>query len=234
MTPQSLKLARKQRQWTQAQAASRLGVSQPYLALLEKGRRKLTPALMQKAVAVFHASPAELPYGEPSLDADPQLLARQLAGLGYPGFAYLRAGRRENPAVVLVSALTQKDLEARLAEALPWVLLHYGADMDAAWLLQQARLRNLSNKLGFVVDLALRALERHNTEDSGHTVSRHYEPLARLRENLCQSRLDVEDTLCQSFVSHKEREWLRQARSADAEFWHLLTHWQAEHLQYAR
>jgi transcriptional regulator with XRE-family HTH domain len=229
MTPQMLRLVRKQRKWTQVQAASRLGVSQPYLALLEKGKRKLTPALTQKAVTVFRTSPADLPYGEPSSNVDPQLLARRLSGLGYPGFAYLRAGKRANPAVVFLSALAQKDLEAGLAEALPWVLLHYGADMDATWLVQQARLRNLTNKVGFVVDLARRALERQ-----GGTDSRHYAPLGRLREDLRQSRLDVEDTLCQSSLSQNEREWLRQARSADAEFWHLLTNWQPEHLQYAR
>jgi transcriptional regulator with XRE-family HTH domain len=229
MTPHSLKLARKQHRWTQMQAASRLGVSQPYLALLEKGHRKLTATLTQKAVAVFRTSPAELPYGEPSSSVDPQLLARQLSGLGYPGFAYLRAGKKENPAVMLLSALSQKDLEARLAEALPWVLLHYGADMDATWLVQQARLRNLTNKLGFVVDLARRAAELHGTTDS-----RHYVSLGQLWESLRQSRLDVEDTLCQSHVSQNEREWIRQARSADAEFWHLLTNWHPEHLQYAR
>jgi transcriptional regulator with XRE-family HTH domain len=229
MTPQTLKHARKQHRWTQMQAASRLGVSQPYLALLEKGQRKFTPALMQKAVAVFRASPAELPYGEPSPSVDPQFLARQLSGLGYPGFAYLRASKKENPAVVLLTALAQKDLEARLAEALPWVLLHYGADMDTTWLVQQARLRNLSNKLGFVVDLARRAAEQQDTP-----TSRHYVSLGQLRENLRQSRLDVEDTLCQSHVSQNERAWLRQARSTDAEYWHLLTNWQPEHLQYAR
>jgi len=228
MTPQSLQLARTRRQWTQAQAASRLGVSQPYLALLEKGKRNLTPALTKKAVALFRASPAELPYREPSSSVDPQLLARQLSGLGYPGFTYLRPGKKENPAVVLLSALSQKDLEARLAEALPWVLLRYGADLDAAWVVRQSRLRNLSNKLGFVVDLALRSLER-----GGGTDAHNYAPLAGLRAALSQSRLDVEDTLCQASVSENERSWLRQVRSADAEFWHLLTNWQPEHLQYA-
>lgn len=228
MTAQTLKSARKQKGWTQMQAAARLGVSQPYLALLEHGRRNLTPGLTQKAVALFRASPAELPYREPASTADPQLLAQQLAGLGYPGFAYLSAGKRMNPAVVLLTALGQRDLEARLTEALPWVLLRFAADLDLSWLVRQARLRNLSNKLGFVVDLARRTLERQNT-----TASRHYDALGRLRESLTQSRLDLEDTFCQFNVSPKERDWLRQSRSADAQFWHLLTNWQPEHLPYA-
>jgi hypothetical protein len=178
---------------------------------------------------VFRASPVELPYGEPSSKVDPELLARQLSGLGYPGFAYLHSGKKENPAVVVLSALAQDHLKARLAEALPWILIRYGADMDATWLVQQARLRNLPNKLGFVADLALRALERRN-----ETGSWRYSALSTLRETLTRSRLDVEDTLCETSVSLKEREWLRQARSSDAEFWHLLTNWQPEHLQYAR
>src|SRR5258708_4888670 len=216
MTPKSLRLARKRCQWTQIQAASRLGVSQPYLALLEKGERLLTTALTKKAVNVFRSSPVELPYAEPSSKVDPQLLARQLSGLGYPGFTYLHPRKKENPAVVVLTALAQDDLEARLAEALPWVLLQYGAEMNAAWLVQQARLRNLPNKLGFVADLALRALERQN-----ETGSWRYSALSNLRETLTRSRLDVEDTLCETSISLKEREWLRQARSSDAEFWHL-------------
>ena len=229
MKPENLKRSRLQRRWTQARTASRLGVSQPYLALLESGRRELTGKLTQRAVALFQSSPAELPYREPTCSVTPERVARQLAGLGYPGFAHLQTRTKENPAVVLLSALGQKNLEARLAEALPWVLLTFGADLDANWLVRQARLRNLTNKLGFVTDLARRALERH-----GATESRHYKALAHLRASLVQSRLDFEDTFCQSDVLQTERDWLRHARSEDAIFWHLLTDWQVEHLQYAR
>jgi hypothetical protein len=76
-------------------------------------------------------------------------LARQLAGLGYPGFAHLR-GRKANPAAVLLEALVQEDLEVRLAEALPWVVLTY-PDMDWPWLIREVKLRDVQNRLGFVV-----------------------------------------------------------------------------------
>jgi hypothetical protein len=66
-------------------------------------------------------------------------LARQLSGLGYPNFAHLRA-EKANPAVLILQALIQRDLEVRLIEALPWVLGTY-ADLSWKWLLDQARLK---------------------------------------------------------------------------------------------
>ena len=53
---------------------------------------------------------------------DPDDLAKALAALGYPGFAYLKSGRRTNPAQLLLTALSASDLEVRLAEGLPWVV----------------------------------------------------------------------------------------------------------------
>jgi transcriptional regulator with XRE-family HTH domain len=41
--------------------AERLGVSQPYLAMLENGKRHLTPALARKVVAAYGLPPTELP-----------------------------------------------------------------------------------------------------------------------------------------------------------------------------
>jgi hypothetical protein len=52
-------------------------------------------------------------------------LATELASLGYPGFAYLKSRGKKNPAEVLLSALSSNHLEARLVEALPWILLKY-------------------------------------------------------------------------------------------------------------
>jgi hypothetical protein len=48
VTAQELRLARKRRGWTQAEAAERLGVSQPYLALLEHGKRALGKTVARK------------------------------------------------------------------------------------------------------------------------------------------------------------------------------------------
>jgi hypothetical protein len=60
---------------------------------------------------------------------DNENLASDLAALGYPGLSYLKPKRTKGPAEVLLSALRAKNLDARLVEALPWVLLAY-SDLD--------------------------------------------------------------------------------------------------------
>jgi transcriptional regulator with XRE-family HTH domain len=228
MSGQELRAGREQRGWTQARAAERLGVSQPYLALLERGRRNVPPRLAHRAVRVLNLSPALLPVRSAPSRVDAKQLAQQLASLDYPGFAYMRAGWKRNPAEVLLSALAQPNLEPRLTEALPWVLLRYGAQLQLNWLVEQARLHRLSNRLGYVVHLAKRV-----AEERGDVHSPTYRALASLESALRASRFDVEDTLCQSALSHTEREWLRESRPAEAKYWHLLTDWRPEHLQYA-
>lgn len=230
MSGQELRTGREKRGWTQTKAAERLGVSQPYLALLEGGWRSVPRKFATRAVRVLNLSPASLPTNSQVLPlrVDADKLARQLASLGYPGFAYMRAGWRRNPAEVLLSALAQPNLEPRLTEALPWVLLLYAAQVDRNWLVQQARLHKLSNRLGYVVHLAKRVLETRGDRES---------PTCRVLDSveneLRTSRLDMEDTLCQSTLSQTERDWLRETRPAEAQYWHLLTDWRAEHLQYA-
>lgn len=222
-----LQNARKARGWTQAEAARRLGVSQPYVALLENGERVVPPRLMRKAVRLFRLDPGLLPptSEDPSRVAQEDL-ARDLSRLGYPGFAYLTGARLKNPAEVLLSALTALELESRLAEALPWLLLRY-PELDAEWLVKQARLLNVTNRLGFVVDLARGVLELKGETDSPRARS-----LDRLADALRLSRLDVEDTFGQS-LTEAERNWLRTNRSPQAHFWHLLSDWRPELLQFA-
>ena len=230
MSGQELRTGREKQGWTQVHTAELLGVSQPYLALLEGGRRKLPPRLAYKAARVLNLAPTSLPIrvNAPLSPVAADQLARQLGALGYPGFAYLRAGWKRNPAEVLVSALAQPNLEPRLTEALPWVLLRYAATLDRDWLVQQARLYGLSNRLGYVVHLAKRVMETRGNLDSAE-----YRALDALENELRPSRLAAEDTLCQSALSPAEREWLREARPAEARYWNLLTDWRPEHLQYA-
>src|SRR5260370_592220 len=109
---------------------------------------------------------------------DSQRLAQQLGSLGYLGFAYLRATKKRNPAEVLLTALAQENLESRLTEALPWLLLHY-PDMNREWLVRQARMHNLSNRLGFVATLAKGALAR-----AGHARSTRYQAVFFLEAKL--------------------------------------------------
>jgi hypothetical protein len=183
---------------------------------------------MKKLVIVYRLSPTALPV--PSTDrlskVDPRELAESLAALGYPGFSYMRSRRKVNPAAVLLAALAQKNLESRLAEALPWVLLRY-PDVDNHWLVREAKLHNLQNRLGFVVSLARRLSERTSDTRSLHA-------LAQLQQELEQSRLAGEDTFCQESLSEPERNWLREQRSPDARHWNLLTDWTPETVRYAQ
>lgn len=221
-----LKSVRNRLNLTQKEAAYRLGVSQPYFALLESGKRRLSPRLARRAVQHLKASPSVVPCTGMSGRSRTSELPRQLSALGYPGFASVRAGWHRNPADVLLLLLSQEVLESRVAEALPWVLLRY-PDMDHGYLVREARLRNLSNRLGFAVSLALRVAERRNEEGT-----KTYQALSALQDELRTSRLASEDTYGHP-MHEAEREWVRNNRSPDAEYWHVLSDWKPEHLQYA-
>ena len=231
MKARDLKLAREKRGWSQKEAADRLGVSQPYLSMLETGKRSLSPQLVQKAMHVYQLPPTFLPCTglseRPEL-LDNQTLAEGLGRLGYPGFAYLRTRRRtKNPAEVLLAALSKDDLEARLTEALPWLLLHYADGLDTSWLVDQARVHNLQNRLGFVANLARRAAEATPRYQHRARV------LRQLEQNLERSRLAREDTLCQTSLPEAKRRWLEENRPPEARHWNLLTDWRPETLRHA-
>ncbi|HMJ22934.1 MAG TPA: hypothetical protein VK513_13540 [Terriglobales bacterium] len=50
--------------------------------------------------------------------------AQELSNLGYPGFAHFQSGEpNRNPAQLLVKALSEHDLDRRVVEALPWLVL---------------------------------------------------------------------------------------------------------------
>ncbi len=137
-----------------------------------------------------------------------------LATLGYPGFAWRRRRQGLNPAELLLRALKTADLDARVVEALVWVALTY-ANLDWEWLVRQAKLDDLQNRLGFLVTLARQlADQRGNAEVSAR--------LARVEQALECSRLQREDAFRLS-MTEAERTWLRQHRSPEATHWHVLT-----------
>lgn len=222
---QDLKQRRRERGWSQKEAAVRLGLSQPYLSMLENGDRPLSPRLARRVGRVY-GLPTALPVSEPK-PTDNQTLAEALARLEYPGFAYLRTRRqRKNPAAVLLTALATDNLEARVTEALPWLLLRYADRLDTRWLLEQARLHTLQNRLGFVVSLARQVAE------AAPQYRDRVPALARLEQNLQKSRLANEDTLCQAHASAARRRWLQENRTPEAAYWNLLTDWRPEALRY--
>ena len=164
-----MRSARKAAGLTQQQAADRLGVSQAYLALLERGRHTLTDQLRSKIAKVYRLGPTSLPLEMDSpVTWNSALVAAALAKLGYPGFRQLRGRGRKNPAIVILAALGARDLEVRVIEALPWLLVEYGSDLDWDWLVRESKLRDLQNRLGFLVTIAREVAEKRREHGRAH------------------------------------------------------------------
>lgn len=227
MTGTLLREARRKKKWTQQRAADALGVTQAYLSMLEKGRRAVSGRLEGKALRVLSLPPTAAPLRghETTRQRD---FGAELGALEYPGFSYLRLSKRRvprNPAEVLLGALHEPNLDARVAEALPWLALRY-VDMDWGWLTDNAKLRDLQNRLGFAVSLASDVAKKKNNSATE----------AALRSRLSvleEARLAREDTFCHESMTLAEKVWLRQNRSAAAAHWNLLTDMRAEQLEYA-
>jgi transcriptional regulator with XRE-family HTH domain len=222
-----LREQRKLRGWSQPETARRLGVSQSYVAMLERGRRPLTPKLSKRLLTLFGLPPTVVPPSQVAVytgDAA-NALATDLAALGYPGFAYLRPAhwQPKHPAEVLLGALAQDHLEARLVEALPWLVLHY-TPFDHEWLVREAKVRDLQNRVGFVVTLARGLAQRTNDVEKDRR-------LETLEQQLKRSQLAREDTFC-TRLPDKQRTWLADNRPQEARDWNLLTEWTAGALRY--
>lgn len=224
------KKARTQAGMSQQKAGASLGVSQSYLSMLENGQRPLLPGLARKMVRVYRLSPVSLPASERRWElklADPDQLAVELANLDYPGFAYLRKRRSHlNPGEVLLTALSQESLEARLFEALPWLVLKYW-NLDETWLVEQAKLHDLQNRLGFVVALARGLSRRSELVNPQRDAA-----LEKLESSLKHSLLAREEAFGGSKPSEAELKRLNKHRPKKAREWHLLTNWRPEALRY--
>jgi transcriptional regulator with XRE-family HTH domain len=90
MTGEELREGRKQRGWTQADLAERLGVSQGYVCLLERGLRPVPRVMAQKVARMLGLPATALPLGPTTTPLDDDTVTTALATLGYPGFAYRR------------------------------------------------------------------------------------------------------------------------------------------------
>ena len=225
MTGTDLKAARRKAKWTQAKAASKLGLTQAYLSMVESGHRPVTSSVTEVALKVFNLPPTALPLKSSAGSLDEDQLQADLGRLGYQGFAYLRGKPKRNPAQMLFSALDQSDLDSRLVEALPWLAYSY-ADMDWDWLVTNAKVHDRQNRLGYVVTLALKLGEEG-------THSSRLEKLVASQSLLERSRLAAEDTLCHDSMTQAERKWLRSHRPQEARHWNLLTDLDVRNLAYA-
>jgi hypothetical protein len=200
---------------------------------LEKGKRVVTEELAYKATQVFGLSPATLPMkSSPDVlqSTSEDGLTKNLAALGYPRFSHVRPQKpkkrnpERNPAEVLAAALHRNELDSRLTEALPWLLLKF-PELNWQWLISTAKLNDLQNRLGFVTSVARRVAERRGEIEKAALFARQESILER-------SRLARQDTLCHESLTKAERRWLRDHRSPEAKYWGLLTDLSPEHLNY--
>lgn len=190
---------RKRNGLTQVEAAALLGVSQPYLSLLEKRARPLTAALRHRM---------ERHGGEEAKRISDHTVRAQLSALGYPGFAHIeKAKRKPRPDTLLMAVLAQPDADARVVEALPWLITEFKDQFDYGSMLRQGKLQNLQNRLGFLLQLA-------GVDTPGGLLAVH---------ELDRARLLREDTLCWDSMPMATRDWVRRNRSPLAEHWNVLT-----------
>src|ERR1700744_1595068 len=154
MTGHDLKSARTASNWTQAEAAHRLGGTQAYLSMLERDAPPVSGDLMPVVLRVFSLPPTARPLrSHHGAALREELLKKALGELGYPGFAYLKSRLLLNPAELLLLALDSEDLDARVTEALPWLPFRF-PDMNWDWLSDEAKSRDRQNRLAYVTLLA--------------------------------------------------------------------------------
>lgn len=221
MTGMQVRAHRKARGWTQTELAERLGVSQGYVCLLERAQRAVPATLAHKVTRLLDLPATAVPVGSASTALGDEAATTALATLGYPGFAYRRPRQTLNPAEVLLRTLKSAELDARLVEALVWVAVKF-ADLDWDWVVREAKVEDLQNRLGFLVTLARQLAEQKGDADAVAT-------LTRVEQALEHSRLQREDTFRAS-MTEAERRWLRQHRSPEAMHWNVLTNLSASEL----
>jgi len=227
MTGLDLLNARKRQGMTQHQMAHELGFTQAYVSMLEKERRHLPPHVVSQVLRRYEVDPSALPLHGTEFwsEVDSALLAAQLGALGYPGFAYLRGQATWNPSELLVAALVKDDLETRVTEALPWLVLNCDK-MDWNWVVNESKLRDAQNRLGFAATLARKLAERNSLS----AAARRLLPLER---QLQRSKLEHVGTFCNERMSTAEKQWLQSRSTPEAKQWNILSDLAPEHLAHA-
>lgn len=198
------------------------------LHLRERGRprkpynRAAVPKrLARKLVGVLELSPSTLPVqvARGALKADEASAA--LGAVGYPGFAHLRNRHPLNPADLLLRTLRATDVDTRVVEALPWLLVRY-PDLDWPWLLREAKGDDLQNRLGFLLAVARQLAELRDEVSAS-------QKLAAQENALDGSRLEREDAFRAS-MTEAERRWVREHRPPLAAHWNMLSTMDAREL----
>jgi hypothetical protein len=177
--------------------------------------------LARKLVGVLKLSPSTLPLlvARGALKADEASAA--LGAVGYPGFAYLRNRHPLNPADLLLRTLRATDVDTRVVEALPWLIVRY-PDLDWPWLLREAKGDDLQNRLGFLLAVARQLAELRGEVSAS-------QKLAAQENALDGSRLEREDAFRAS-MTEAERRSVREHRPPLAAHWNMLSTMDAREL----
>ena len=224
MTGHDVRNARKAAGLNQEALAEKLGVSQGYVSLLERNQRPVPAHLATKLASVLEMAPTVLPVRDAkSLKSDQ--LAKALGALGYEPFGYLRGGRRVNPAEVLLAVLRTDDVDARVVEALPWLVVRY-ADLNWNLVVRSAKQDDGQNRLGFVLSLGKGLAESFPDSKTAAT-------LGEWERRLERSRLQEDDSFSRRAVTKAEVNWLRLHRSPEAKRWNVLSTLSVESLLHA-
>jgi len=113
------------------EAAGKLGVSNPTCRFSKTVTARCLQSSPEAATLYHCPSCSSIHYQSDNLLNSGRACSnnsRRIIGLGYPGFLMydrVASGIRQK----CVFALAQEDLESRLSEALPWVVLQY-TDLD--------------------------------------------------------------------------------------------------------
>ncbi len=190
--------------------------------MVERGARPVSEELATAVLKAYLLAPTARPLQFPTENSSESFYKESLGELGYSGFAYLKSRVETNPAELLLRALDEEELDARVVEALPWLPFSF-PEMNWQWLVTNAKLRDRQNRLAFVTALAIQAARERNETAAEDALALQVDRLER-------SRLAVEDTLCKASLSQAERTWLQSHRTESATHWNLLTDLKVEDL----
>ena len=97
--------------------------------------------------------------------------------------------------------------------------------MNWDWVAREAKVNDVTNRLGFVVTLARKLAEKKGNDSA-------IETLRVVETRLKRSILVQEETLCHEQMTQIERKWFEDNRSPEASQCHILSDLLPEHLDH--